>query len=185
MKMVRGRAEARWMPSRHAFALFQLAAYLRLRRAQREPVDAILVIARYQSNFETYVVSIYFALTVAACLAGTLFASMPLAIALTLAAITSVVGIQVTLVASGVLLSLWQVITRVAVDSVKVNSIMTMSAIFALCAYCATRTTWVRFAGRQLFAIAALNVLAALIVFLLREPIARLESSVGGMSSAQ
>jgi hypothetical protein len=185
MKMVRGRAEARLMPSRHAFALFQLAAYLRLRRAQRKPVDAILVIAPYQSNVETYVLSIYFALTVAACLAGTLFATLPFPIALTLATIVSILGIQATLVASGVLLSLWQLLTRITTDSVKVNSIMTMSAIFALGAYCATRTTWVRFAGRQLFAIAALNVLAALIVFLLREPIARLEASVGGMSSAQ
>lgn len=185
MKMVRGHGEARWLPSRHAFALFQLAAFLRLRRAQHEPVDEILVVAPYQSNFETYLVASYFALTVAACLAGTLFATLPLAIALTLSAIVSILGIQATLVASGVLVSLWQLLTRMTVDSVKVNSIITMSTIFALGAYCATRTTWVRFAGLQLFAVAALNVVAALIVFLLREPIARLESSVGGMSSAQ
>ncbi len=31
MKMVQGNAAARWLPSRHNFALFRLLAYLRLR----------------------------------------------------------------------------------------------------------------------------------------------------------
>jgi hypothetical protein len=68
---------------------------------------------------------------------------------------------------------------------VKVNSIVTMSAIAALCAYSATRETWVRFAGLQFFGLFALNAVAAAIVFLLRSPIAELEASVGGVSSAR
>ena len=186
MKFVRGHAEARWLPSRHNFALFRLYAYLRLRNAKRETRDVILGIDRHQSNAEAWIVAVWTTITGACCIAGTLFADWPLAIALTVAIPLSMLGIQTTLVTSGVTVApLWNAVTRLGTPGVKVNSIVTMSAIAALCAYSATRPTWVRFAGLQFFALFALNALAAVIVFLLRDPIAQLEASVGGVPSAR
>jgi hypothetical protein len=44
--MVHGNAAARWLPSRHNFALFRLLAWLRLRNAHPEPAPVILGIDR-------------------------------------------------------------------------------------------------------------------------------------------
>jgi hypothetical protein len=62
----------------------------------------------------------------------------------------------------------------------RINSIWMMTLFSALAAYCSTRSSWVRFAGWQFFAIAALNAIAAMILFLLRDSVARLESSCAG-----
>jgi hypothetical protein len=186
MKFVRGHAEGRWLPSRHNFAVFQLYAYLRLRNARRETRDVILGIDRHQSNAEAWIVAAWTTMTGACCMAGTLFASWPAAIAVIVAIPLSMLGIQTTLVTSGITAApLWRAVTRMGTPGVKVNSIVTMSAIAALAAYSATRTTWVRFAGLQFFALFALNAVAAGIVVLLRGSIAQLEASVGGVSSAQ
>jgi hypothetical protein len=186
MKMVRGRPEARWLPSRHSFALFRLYAYLRLRYAKHETRDVILGIDPYQSNTEAWTVAVWTTLTSAWCIAGTLLASWPIAIALTAAIPLGMLGIQVTLVASGLTFApLWNAITRMKTPGVKVNSIVTMSAVAALCAWSVRSATWARFAAWQFFAVFALNALAAIVVFLLRAPIARLEAAVGGAASAQ
>jgi hypothetical protein len=186
MKFVRGHPEARWLPSRHNLALFRLYAYLRLRNAKRETRDVILGIDRHQSNIEAWTVAVWTTLTGACCIAGTLFASWPIPIALTAAIPLSMLGIQTALVTSGVAVApLWNVVTRLGTPGVKVNSIMTMSAIAALCAYSAMRPTWVRFAGLQFFVLFALNALAAVVVFLLRGRISQLETSVGGVPSGR
>ena len=75
MRVVRGRADARWLPSRHNFALFRLAAFLRLRRARPEPCDGSCVIDRHQSAMETWLVMSWVTLTFACYLAATLFAT--------------------------------------------------------------------------------------------------------------
>lgn len=184
MRIVRGHAEARWMPSRHNLAIFRLLAYFRLRAAPCQPSDTILIIDRHQSSAETSIVAAYLVATVTLCLAGTLFAAQPLAIALTVSLVLASLGIQVTLVASGVLMTLWQAVTRLNTPGPRVNSIVAMTMIGALCAYCTTRATWVRFAGWQFFAVAAVNALAAVVAFLLRRRIAELEASIGGVPSA-
>jgi hypothetical protein len=102
MKFVRGHAEARWLPSRHNLALFRLYAYLRLRNAQHETRDVILGIDRHQSSTEAWVVAVWTTITGACCIAGTWFASWPLAIALIVAIPLSMLGIQTTLVTPGV-----------------------------------------------------------------------------------
>lgn len=165
MKMVRGHGEARWLPSRHNFALFRLYAYLRLRSAAHEPNEMILAVDRHQSNAEAMAVSSWIFVTTTCCLAGTMF-SWPVAF------LVAVVGIHAVMVASGVVF-----VTLFPAHVLRINSIWMMTLFAALAAYCTTRPTWVRFAGWQLLAILALNAVAAGVMYLLRDSVARLESS--------
>ncbi|MDQ3280355.1 MAG: hypothetical protein M3Q69_02980 [Acidobacteriota bacterium] len=184
MKIVRGRGDARFMPSRYNFALFRLAAFFRLRNARREEREIVLVIDRHQSNGETFLVSSWLMLTLACFFDAVLFDSRPLA--LPLAFVIGVLGMQTVTVTSGWLSPrLWNAVTRRGTPAMKVNSIVSMSMWFVLAALCARCATWVRFAAWQFFAFVALDVIAAAIVFLLRDPIARLEANFGGVASAQ
>ncbi len=171
MKMVRGHAEARWMPSRHNFALFRLIAYLRLRAATHEPDDVILVLDRHQSNFETMLVACWLVITATCCFASMM--SWPAAIA------AGVLGTQAAMVASGLLIA--SLFPR---RGVRVNSMVVMALIATLAAYTTTRPAWLRFAGWQFLGFVAVNAVAAAIMFLLRDSVARLEASIGGASSA-
>jgi hypothetical protein len=179
MKLVHGNAAAHWLPSRHNFALFRLLAYLRLRNARPLPAEVILGIDRHQSNTETWTVTAW--VTVMA----TIFIATVFAVPLALSFILAVLGFQVALITSGLTLApLWNAVTRLDTPGVKVSSFAIMALLAAGAAYCTTRPTWVRFAGWQFLAMLALNAVAAVIVFLLRGPIAQLEATVGGVSSA-
>jgi hypothetical protein len=172
---VRGRADARWFPSRHNFALFRLAAYLRLRRARPEVRDVFLVIDRHQSATETWMVMCWLIATLACYLAVSLFAGWHVAIALAIALPLSVALLEVPALISAL------TIAPFARDGIRVNSIVVMLLFTAASAYFAMRPTWVRFIAWQFLAVLALNAIAAVIVFALRDPIAQLE---GGVTSA-
>ena len=175
MRLVRGRADARWFPSRHNFALFRLAAYLRLRRAQPEVRDVILVIDRHQSVTETWMVMSWLIVTLACYLAVTLFAGWHVAIALVISLPLSVALLEVPAIVSAL------TIAPFARNGIRTNSIVVMLLFTAASAYFATRPTWVRFVAWQFLALLALNAIAAVIVFALRDAIAQLE---GGVTSA-
>ncbi|HYO79471.1 MAG TPA: hypothetical protein VE010_23595 [Thermoanaerobaculia bacterium] len=180
MRIVRGNAAARFMPSRHNFAIFKLVAYLRLRGARPEAWDGIMVVDRQQSNVETWLVTIW--LTVM----GGCFTAAAFAIPLTFAIVLALLGIQAVAVASGVVIApLWKAVVRSETSPMKVNAIVVMSLLTAAAMYTATRPTWARFAGWHFLSMLALNAVAAAIVFFLRNVIAQLESSVGGLSSAR
>lgn len=174
MRFVRGRAEARWLPSRHNFALFRLAAYLRLRNAQPELRDALLFIDRHQSAAETWIVGVWLVATIACYLAVTLFASWPLPLALLTAFALVWATIQVPMLMIAGVTSL---VMRKE-NHLTVNSFLNMLLYTCAAAYFATWTTWVRFAAWQFLAMLVINAMAAVIVFLLRDSIARLEASV-------
>ena len=175
MRLVRGRADARWLPSRHNFALFRLGAYLRLRRAQPEHRDVILVIDRHQSTTETWAVTCWLAFTLTCYLAATLFADWPIAIAIVISLPLSVATLQVPAILSAL------TIARFARNRIRVNSIALMVFFTAASAYLALRPTWVRFVAWQFLALLALNAVAAIVAFALRGSIAALE---GGVTSA-
>ncbi|HKR65275.1 MAG TPA: hypothetical protein VJZ00_16200, partial [Thermoanaerobaculia bacterium] len=82
MRMIRGRRDARWLPSRHNFALFRLLAYLRCRTLAPEPADVMIMIDRHQSTLENYTVSAWIFVTLTCSIAATLFASWPVPVAL-------------------------------------------------------------------------------------------------------
>ncbi len=171
MMFVRGHGEARWMPSRHNFALFRLFAFLRLRSAKHEPSETLFVLDRHQSNVETAVVSAWYVLTGTCCLA----LKMPWVAAF----VAAVLGLQAAIVVSALLIA-----PLLPFPGVRVNSVVLLTLAAALAAHTTTQASWLRFAGWQFFAVVALNAVAAAIVFLLRHSLARLEARLGGGSSA-
>ena len=84
MNVVVNRPEARWLPSRHRFALAQLIAFARLRRGEQQvangPDHLILSANRDQSAAESYAVAVWVFVTVAAYLLAILPMPLPLAI---------------------------------------------------------------------------------------------------------
>jgi hypothetical protein len=185
LRLVHGRAEARWMPSRHNVALFRLLAFLRLRLARAEERDVILFVDRYQSTFEAWAVGSWVMLTFTAYIAAELNAWLMLPVALVLSALLAMAALQCAVVGIGACVPpLWRAIGGRTVQRSSVNSFTMLFAIAAASAHYATSTSWVRFVAWQFGVMLALNGVAAAVVFLLREPIARLESSLGGLSSA-
>ncbi len=169
MNVVRGRADARWLPSRHRFALFRLYAFLRLQNAPPEPRDGlVMIVDRDQTAVEHHGVSLWIALTVTCYLAATVFSRWPLPVALPVAFLLSPIAIHAPLLSIGAL----------TLGNRRLNSFMLMSAFVALAIYFARHSSWARFAAWQFLALVALNGIAAVILFALRDPIARLERGV-------
>jgi hypothetical protein len=182
---VRNRADARWFPSRHNFALFRLAAYLCLRRARPEQHDGILIIDRHQSATETWLVMSWVTLTFACYLAATLFVDWHIALALPVSLPLAIVLLEVPAILSALTIApLFHSIARNRVNDFRVNGVVLMLLFSAASAYFALHPTWVRFVAWQFLALLALNAVAAVIAFPLRHSIARLEAQVGGVPSA-
>ena len=181
MRLVHGNAAARWLPSRHNFALFRLLAWLRLRNAHPEPAPVILGIDRHQSNTETWIVTAWVSVM------ATIFIAEVFAVPPALSFILAMAGFQVALITSGLTLApLWNAVTRLSTPAVKVSSFAIMGLLTASAVVCTTRPTWVRFAGWHFLSMLGLNAIAAVIVFLLRNSITQLEESmIGGAPSAR
>lgn len=181
MRLVRGRAEARWFPSRHNAALFRLYAYFRLRNASPEPRNAVLVIDRHQSNVETWLVLLWCVGTAACYLAATVFARWNVALAMLAALPLAFMLIEFPAVLLGLTVApLWRVLTRTSGNGIAINSFVMMLLLAGASCYFTTQRTWARFVGWQFLVLLALNAIAAVVVFLLRDSIARFEAKVGG-----
>ncbi len=181
MRIVRGRAEAQWMPSRYIFALFRLFAYLRFRTARPKAHDVLLVIERAQSNVEVNVVVSWVLLTGACYIAELGLGSWPLALAIPFGALLANFVMQATIVVSAFTFApLWRGVTRLETPASSVNSFMVLAVAAAGSAYCLGHPSWVRFVAWQFFAVCALNALASAILFALRGSIARLEAAMPG-----
>ncbi|MGZ8709215.1 MAG: hypothetical protein ACXW28_03230 [Thermoanaerobaculia bacterium] len=176
MKIVHGRADARWLPSRFNFALFRLYAFLRRKNAKPEPADVVLVIDRTQNPIESAVLSIWTTATLACYAAATLFASWPLPLGLLAGVPVAITCLEIPLVVVGVPL-------RRRRNNIPLNSFVMMSLLIAAAVYFARAQSWVRFAAWQFLAVVALNSVAAAIVFLLRGSIAEMERDAGGITS--
>jgi hypothetical protein len=185
MRFVRGRTDARWLPSRFNFALFRLLAYQRLRRAGPGTGQVILGIDRNQNAFESYSVSVWVVLTLTCYVRAILFSAWPLPVGLAVAFPIAGVGIQIPFYVSGLVLApAWRSLTRSnRASSIDINSATLMTMLLAAAAYFAVHPTWVRFVARSFLAVAATNAVAAVVVHLLRSRIDRLEGSFGGATS--
>lgn len=180
MKIIRGRGDARWLPSRHNFALFRLLAYVRCRAAAPEPAPVILVVDRHQSALEYYTVSAWIFATMTCALAATLFARLPVAAALLVAMPAAAIVLESPLFLLGLLFAPLD-----GVRTIRGQSLTQLGMYLAGAAWLTTRPSWARYVGWQFVGIAALNALAACIVFLLRRRIHELETSFdGGPASA-
>ena len=174
MNAVRGSEEARWLPSRHRYALFRLAGYLRLRGAAPRALrnDLVLMIDRDQSAFENYAIGLWIVLTIACYFSGVLLARWPLPLAFLASIFLATIALHIPTCLFGVL--------RPDRNNIRWNSAINMLLLMAVALYYANAESWVRFAAWQFLALAALNAAAAVVVFLLRGSIAKLEATFAG-----
>jgi hypothetical protein len=175
VKVVRGRADARWLPSRFHFALFRLYAFVRMKLAKPEPADVALVIDRDQNPLESALLSTWATATLACYAAATLFASWPLPLALLAGILVGITCLEIPIVTIGLLLR--------HRTNIALNSFVLMTLLIAAAAYFARTQSWARYAAWQFLGAVALNAVAAAIVFLLRGSIAEMEQAVGGITS--
>ncbi len=170
--IVRGRDDARWMPSRHRFALFRLAAFLRLRRtAPRPRPDVMIAVSGIGDAVENYGIATWVALTVTCYVASGL--AWPLALAIPVALVLAILLLHAAVIASGLTARLFSKDE----NHLRFNGAMLVVALIAAAVYYARSASWVRFIAWQFLAIVALNVIAAIVAFLLRDSIAKLEGT--------
>ena len=176
MKIVRGRADARWLPARFNYALFRLYAFLRMKTAKPEPADVSLVLDRNQNPIESAVLSTWTTATLMCYAAETLFDAWPLPLALLAGIPVAITALEIPIVALGVPL-------RNRGYNIPLHSFVLMSLLTAAALYFARAQSWIRFVAWQFLGAIALNAIAAGIVYLLRGAIAEMENATGGITS--
>ncbi|HEV7425350.1 MAG TPA: hypothetical protein VGQ46_03210 [Thermoanaerobaculia bacterium] len=168
MNVVVDRPAARWLPSRHHFALARLIAYAQLRDGREEVNGAehlILPIDRDQTAAEMNGVAIWLFATTVCYVAAMIPMYRPAAIvaAIPIAAIvlhfpTCVIGpIVRMLIGDG--------------NHIKIISVIAMSLLVIASSYFAASTSWARYAAWLFFAVFIANGVAAAIVWFLRSGI--------------
>jgi hypothetical protein len=181
VRIVRGRAEARWLPSRHRFGLFRLWAYARLRSAKPEPRPGLmLIVDPDQSAVECYTTSTWIALTTAGYIAAELAKRWPLPLAIAAAIPLACIALHLPLLVGAAIVPVIQALARRRVAwYAAINSTAIAAVHILIAAFLAKEQTWVRFVAWQALVVFGLNAIAAAIVLLLRGRIATLEASYG------
>jgi hypothetical protein len=175
---VRDRADARWLPSRFDFALFRLFAYFRLKTTKPEPKPGlVLAIERHQSAIENYLIAICVWFVIAAFLASILASTLPLSAACLIALPAAGVLVSVEIVVMGVAVGpLVRKLFRLSDEAgVAVNSIVTGAFAFLCAVLLATGNSPLRPIGFAYLFLLAANVIASIVVFLMRGRFAALE----------
>ena len=166
MNVVIDRPEARWLPSRHRFAISRLFAFARLRHDARptaeRPEHLILAVDRDQSASEAYTVAVWVLVTTASYLAAML--PLPIPLAITAAVPLAALAIHIPFIGGGLALRL----VRRDANRAGIVSAGTMSLLLIWSSYVAQTTTWARFVAWLFFAVLVINGLAALTLWLLR-----------------
>jgi hypothetical protein len=168
IEAIRNHPEARWLPSRHRFALFRLYALLRLKTARPEQTDVefVLPIERDQSAHEQYAVALWIYVTAVAYVAALLPLITPVAIVVALP--IAAVALHVPLFLVGIALPRWT-----PYESLHAKVLMT--ALAALSFWFAQHDAWPRFIAWFFLGVLSLNGLAALLGFALRGTVRRAE----------
>lgn len=171
MKMVRERADARWLPSRHRFALFRLVAYAVFRsNGPRSQPGLALGIDRDQSALENYTVAAWI-MGSATCFAFALLDGVLMApVATVLAPFVAAVVLQVFVVVPG--------LVRRNRDNTGQNSFITMAAMALTAIYLTQSDRWIRVVAWLFLASLAANAVASVIARLLRNRFAALENDL-------
>lgn len=170
MKLIRERADARWIPSRHRFALFRLVAWALFRASGPKPQPGLaLGIDRDQSAIENYTVAAWI-MGSASCFAFALLDRVLVTpAAAVIAPFAAAVALQVFVVAPGFVRG-WR--NR---DNTGTNSFVTMTAMAVTAIYLAQSDRWVRVAAWLFLGSLAANAVASMIARLLQSRFAAAE----------
>jgi hypothetical protein len=178
MNVIADRPDARWLPSRHHFAIARLIAFVRLMRVEgrgtEEREHIILPINSDQSAAEVYAVAVWVYLTTASYFVAVLPLSLPLAV---FAAIPlAFIAIQIPIVVGGPLLRL------LLGDESHVRTIfaVTMGMLLIWSFYIVRMATWAGLVAWLFFAVLAANGIAAVILRMLRRRVEAAEKRCAG-----
>lgn len=172
--------EARWLPSRHRFALARLIALIALRREKRPvPLNQRLVVPidRDQSSLENYAISFWLMTTLTSYLL-VLFRPALWILTPFLAAVL----IQIPFYFSGLLVApvLRAITGKLSEKNHRLNTISLFATFALVSAWFAWTLTWARFVAYFFFAVLAANALAFVVMLALRGVVRRIESQYGG-----
>jgi hypothetical protein len=167
MKVIRGRSDARWLPSRHRFAIFKLIAYGVFRASGPRPQPGLaLAIDRDQSAMESHMVAGWVMVCASSFTFALLDGVLHAGAATILAPIVAAILLQVFVVAPGLVPSLrWR-------DNVGINSFITMLALTLAALHFAQSARWPRVVAWAFLASMAMNALASIVVRLMRHRLA-------------
>ena len=172
MRLIRNCARARWLPSRHRYALAKLIALIASHRTRAdEPHLHVYAVDRDQSTFEQMTAATWIFLTSCAYgMAVTPWWSWPLVIL--------VVPLLLQLpfyFAGAVVLPL----VMKSEDHRDLNTYFQWIVMIVLSAWAAASQHWSRFVAWFFFGVLALNAIAAVIVWMFRGAMAKLERECG------
>jgi hypothetical protein len=181
MKIQRPQATVGWIPSRRRYALFRLAAYLRLLRTppERRILDEtkVLAIDRDQSTAETYSVAALVWLTFSCFIAELLSWWLPIGVAFSVA--LPIVTVALTLVGPFMAVFVMPLLHTVGLPrgphNIGVASATLLLAMSLMASYFALSNAWVRVPSRIFLGVLAMNGVAALILFALRKRVREAE----------
>jgi len=176
MNIVRGRADAHWLPARYNFAIFRLYGLVRMRFAKATPADVAMVVDRHQSAIENFTVGAWTTLTLAAFVVSVLVRTWALPFAL-------VAAIPIALVLMHVPILTFGAVFMRRGNNLRMNSIVLILTMSGASLHFAGSTSWVRFAAWQFLAVLAINGIAAVVALVLQGPIERTAAAVGGIKS--
>jgi hypothetical protein len=174
MRLVRDRAEARWLPSRHRYALVRLIAFAMLRGARPEPRRGlILAVDRDQSAAENMAIGVWAVLTTAFYFAAPMHGAWKL-----FAVPLALIAVQVPIYLMGaVVLPLFG--RPFYAYNHRHNSAFLWVLLMLASSYFATTGGWTRFVAYFFFGVVALNALAAIVMFALAGKVAEREARCG------
>jgi hypothetical protein len=164
LNVVTDRPKARWLPSRHRFALARLIAYAKLRSVREVTNKAehlILPIDRDQTAAEMNGIAIWILVTTVCYVAAMLPMIWPAAI---------VVAIPIAALALHFPIVVIGPIVRMLIgdgDHIKIISVITMSLLVIASSSVAMSSSWSRYVAWFFFAVLIVNAAAAVVVWLL------------------
>lgn len=184
MNVVRNRAEARDLPSRYRFAIFRLAAFLRMQRARAEHEDVVLAVQPYQSTTEVLAIGIWFFGTVS-CYLAWFFEDWPLPLAAAFAFALAVVLFQVVFISFGVAIApfLRKLTGSPVQNNAELNGAFCLLLLGVASLWFVRDASWLRVVAWLYFLCLAMNGSAAVLLRLLRRRVDAMEASYGGATS--
>ena len=181
MRVVRDRADARWLPSRVRFAIFRLIALVVMSRAtKREHKGLVLVIDPDQSALQNHLLGAGALIAASIFIAGALipetgslpalFLSVPLALT-AYSALVVVVGVIVEplVVKAGAPISLAR----------RINGLVQMALLLGASMYFVMRPSWVRPVAAAFLTAVGVNVLASIVMLFMKSRVEALDRELG------
>jgi hypothetical protein len=156
VKLIRNRADARWLPGRFNLAMFRLLAFFVCRTAKREVRPGlVLAVDRHQSALENYTVALWLVVS------SSIYA-FALLRRVTVAWAAAVLALPVALL---VIQALTQLVLmapqRWSRSHLRLNTFILMTVMIALSIIIAATAHWSKVVGWAGIVLAALNAVAA------------------------